>query len=187
MRAIGTLPLRRYTNGSFARFLAREIIGQQLSIFAARAIWRRVEECLRERGEGIPQFLNASNAKALRACGVSPNKVRALLALNAAYEAGKLNTRKLARMDHVTRSAELAGIWGIGQWTCDMASIFFFGDADVWPSGDRAVTRTLEGFLHGRHKRTSSDLIAKRFMPYRSLLALYLWEIIDSERQTNAT
>mgnify|MGYP003758898645 FL=1 len=78
-------------------------------------------------------------------------------------------------MDHTERSARLLSIWGIGPWTCDMASIFFFKDEDIWPEGDISVQNTFRRYI-GRKKPT---LAAARFAPHRSYLAMYMWRILD--------
>ena len=59
-----------------------------------------------------------------------------------------------------------------------MAAMFYFGDTDVWPEGDLAVSRTFRGYLNKRQLRRYEDTVA-RFAPNRSYLALYMWRIID--------
>jgi hypothetical protein len=68
--------------------------------------------------------------------------------------------------------------WGIGQWTADMTSIFYFGEPDVWPEGDMAVYRALCR-LTGNRSKASRATVASAFAPYRSFLALYLWRYLD--------
>ena len=163
---------------SLAHFLARAVVGQQLSTAAARSIWTRVESEVKSRNSAIPEYFCARNAVALRRCGLSEAKVRALIAIREAQENGKLSVRRLRRLPHSERSAELQQIWGIGQWTADMVSIFYFGDPDVWPEGDVGVYRGLETIIGKRSKRTVLK-IASAFSPYRSYLALYMWRVLD--------
>lgn len=175
---VGQLTLPARGRRSLAHFLARAVAGQQLSTSAARSIWARVEATVQSRGSSIPEFFCARNARALRKCGLSQAKVRALIAIREAHERGVLSVRRLARLNHAQRSERLQEIWGIGQWTADMVSIFYFNDPDVWPEGDAGVYRALELIVGKRSKRTVRKL-AGAFAPYRSFLALYMWRTLD--------
>ena len=59
-----------------------------------------------------------------------------------------------------------------------MASIFFFGDPDIWPGGDVSVQKTLQKFVGEK-----SPMVANLCCPYRSTLALYMWRIVDGEKR----
>jgi len=163
---------------SLAYFLARAVVGQQLSTTAARSIWARIEAAARASGDGIPGFFVPRHARQLRACGLSRAKVRTLIAIREAHESGRLSAQRLRRMNHAERSAALCTIWGIGQWTADMAGIFYFRDPDVWPVGDIGVQRGLEIAL-GRCSARTMRRVAAAFAPYRSFLALYMWRLLD--------
>ena len=82
-------------------------------------------------------------------------------------------------MEHAERSAHLQQVRGIGQWTADMTSIFYFRDPDVWPEGDVGVQRGLAMIIGKRSRRTVLR-IANAFSPYRSFLALYMWRVLDT-------
>jgi DNA-3-methyladenine glycosylase II len=156
--------------------LARAIVGQQLSTKAARSIWARLEAAAGAADQPLLAFLQDENTAALRGCGVSGNKVKALLSIGAAAEAGRLDAAAVRAMDHPARSAHLRAIWGIGQWTCDMVSIFYCRDPDVWPSGDASVQRMFATFIGQQQPATA----AAPFTPYRSILALYMWRLLDA-------
>jgi DNA-3-methyladenine glycosylase II len=156
--------------------LARAIVGQQLSTKAARSIWARVEAAATAADQPLVPFLREENSAALRGCGVSGNKVKALLGIGTAAEAGRLDAAAVRAMDHTARSAHLGAIWGIGQWTCDMVSIFYCRDEDVWPAGDASVQRMFATFIGERQPATA----AQHFAPYRSILALHMWRLLDA-------
>jgi DNA-3-methyladenine glycosylase II len=159
-----------------AIYLARAVVGQQLSTHAARTIWARLEARATAAEEPLLALLRADNTAALRACGVSANKAKALIAIAEAAAAGRLDAAPVRAMDHRARSEHLCGIWGIGQWTSDMVSIFYCRDADVWPAGDASVRRTFATFI-GRRKPENA---VRRFAPYRSILALHMWRLLDA-------
>ena len=56
-----------------------------------------------------------------------------------------------------------------------MVSIFYCRDQDVWPASDASVQRTFAGFI-GRRRPEEA---ASRFAPYRSILALHMWRLLD--------
>ncbi|MDE2229276.1 MAG: DNA-3-methyladenine glycosylase 2 family protein [Alphaproteobacteria bacterium] len=153
-----------------AAFLARAVTGQQVSAKAARSIWAHVEAA---SGGEYPAFLREGNANALRACGLSRSKVKALCHIGAAHTAGLLDRTEIRALDHAARSKRLTQIWGIGQWTCDMLAIFYCHELDIWPETDLAVTRSLKRFA----RRRKPSRVAAQFAPYRSLLALYMWRL----------
>lgn len=173
---IGPLWFPDREDRGLAMQLARAIVGQQLSTKAARSIWARIEGAAAIAEEPLVAFLRAENAAALRACGASGNKVKALLAIAAAAAAGRLDAGAVRAMDHLTRSAHLSDIWGIGQWTCDMVSIFYCRDEDVWPASDVSVQRMFATFIGQQQPATAAQL----FSPYRSILALHMWRLLDA-------
>ena len=175
---IGRVDIPRRDGGGLPRFLARVIVGQQLSTIAARSIWGRIEESVRAQESAMPRFFCAKNARTLRGCGLSRAKVRALIEIRKAHEAGLLVPSRLRRMAHTERAEHLQRIWGIGQWTADMTSMFFFGDRDVWPQGDAGVYRALQMIVGSRSRKKLLD-IADAFAPYRSFLAVYMWRFLD--------
>lgn len=157
-----------------AAFLARAIVGQQISSAAAAGIWSRIEGRAAAAGVLLREFLAAADDEVLRACGLSGNKVKAVLRIHAAEKVGELGAKEVLRsIDHTGRSERLLRIWGIGQWTCDMLAIFYCRDLDVWPEGDLAVQKVFRRYI-GRRKPTKAAAV---FAPYRSLLAIYMWRL----------
>lgn len=171
-----TIPSRKHQG--IGEFLSRVIIGQQLSTKAAATIWERVRVAAKQDHTRVIDFFQEKNRQALRDCGVSGNKAKALLAINEAVSEGTLSTRKLNRFSTEERNAALISIHGVGRWTADMASIFFFNDLDVWPNGDLSVVKVFERYLTKRQSK-AADRYAARFSPNRSYLAYYMWHLAD--------
>lgn len=151
-----------------------EVVNQQISARAALAIWARIEARATERGLALRDLFVAEEEAALRACGVSGNKIRALLAIREAETAGILDA-SLALLPQAERAAVLCRIRGVGPWTADMIGIFHFLDPDIWPVGDAAAVGTLRR-LSGRDDHAA---VAAAFSPYRSILARYMWHSRD--------
>ena len=177
LERVGPVALPDRGDAPLARFLARAVVGQQLSTKAARTIWERLEAAAAAAGRPLPAYAAEVDAPDLRACGLSRNKARALAELAAAEAAGTLDDARFRGAGHGTIAAELGAIRGVGPWTCDMAAIFWCRCADVWPAGDVAVQRTFRGLI-GR--RRSAERAAARFAPERSRLAVYMWRVADA-------
>lgn len=79
----------------------------------------------------MPEFFHSKNEKELRKCGVSCNKAKALVSIREACDDGLLSEKLLMTMVSKDRSKHLQSIWGVGPWTADMASIFYFSDPDI--------------------------------------------------------
>jgi len=158
-------------------FLARVVVGQQLSTRAARSIWSRVERAAEDAGVPIPELFTDDRHDTLRACGLSRNKVRTLGHIRAAHESGDLVGERLRALDHQALSELLLPLWGVGQWTCDMAALFYCGCPDVWPEQDVTVQKTFAQLIGRRRKPARA---AERFAPHRSWLALYMWRLADA-------
>ncbi len=176
MRDSGAMGFPEREDLGLGNFLARAIIGQQISTFAARSIWGRIEGAAVEAGQTVPSFCIAQNEPALKACGVSRNKIKALLCIREAELQGMLSSEDTRAMSDEARSAHLTLIWGVGQWTCDMAAIFYCRSPDIWPLGDVAVQQTFKRYVG----RRSPVRAAARFAPHRSYLALHMWRIVNA-------
>ena len=173
----GPLTLCADDGQPLAERLCRSIAGQQLSVKAARSIWARVVDAAGETP--LMEFFVEPNQETLRGCGLSGAKARALCLIAEEARAGRLEAEALRGLDHAERSRRLTALWGVGQWTADMMSIFYFGEPDVWPEGDVTARKTLERLTSPRRKTLRT---AMRFAPHRSYLALYLWRHDDSPR-----
>ena len=171
----GPVPSQRANYRSIGHFLARAIIGQQLSARVARSIWERVTIAASSATMNVPAFTE-SYADEVRTCGVSTNKIRALQSVRAAERVGTLCETKLQELGPREQVATLLGIHGVGPWTCDMALIFYYHLPDIWPEGDAAVQRMFARLI-GRRKPKPT---AARFSPHRSSLALIMWRMVDA-------
>ena len=178
----GAVQLRRSNRDAcLATRICRAVVGQQLSTAAANTIWGRVVELApvgRLTGQDFTVCLEQVDDEAIRACGVSRAKVKAIRAILTANKNDQLNPAWLSKRSQEERMQTLTDIWGVGQWTADMINMFYFGDKDVWPQGDLTVVNTLRALV-GR--RRSLEKTALKFAPHRSYLALYMYRIADTD------
>jgi DNA-3-methyladenine glycosylase II len=156
--------------------LTFQVIGQQLSVRATRAIVGR----LQERFGGhmpSPAELLATDPRELRAAGMSTRKGATLRALAERFVDGRLNDQALARMTDDEIEAALTEVPGIGPWTAHGFLIFALDRRDVLLSGDLALRRAVERAYGLDHLPTEDEMaqVAERWRPYRSLAVSYLF------------
>ncbi|MFN3867669.1 MAG: DNA-3-methyladenine glycosylase family protein [Hyphomicrobiaceae bacterium] len=168
----GDPPLRRYEAGFSG--LARIVVGQQLSIASAAAIWSRLETSL---ANVTPARLLAMPNDELKAVGLSAAKIRTLVALAEAIEAGKLDLAALRTADDADVSKALVAIPGIGAWTADIYAMFCLGRRDAWAAGDLALQVGVARAFDRGPRVSAAELvvIAERWRPWRGVAARLIW------------
>jgi DNA-3-methyladenine glycosylase II len=164
---VGALPLRREEDGFPA--LLRAIVGQQVSVASARAIWGRLE------GLGLTDasVMAAATDDDLRAAGLSRQKARYGRAL---AQAG-IDFNGLRDVHDVDVVTALTAVPGIGVWTAEIYAMFALGRADVFAPGDLALqeaARMLFG-LEARPSEKQLRAMAEGWSPWRSVAARILW------------
>jgi len=167
----GDPDVRRHTSGFEG--IARIVVGQQLSLASAQAIWGRVAAAVRPM---TPRKLLKLSDDELRAAGLSKGKVRTLRAVSEAVLAG-LDLDALAHAPEQEVHDTLTALPGIGPWTADIYLLFCLGRADAFAAGDLALqiaTRTALG-LDDRPSREELFAIAERWRPWRGVAAHLLW------------
>lgn len=167
LAACGPLPLRRRADGFAA--LLDAIVGQQVSVASARAIWARLE------GAGLTEAaaMAAASDEELRAVGLSRQKARYGRAL---AQAG-IDYNALRDAPDSEVIATLVAVPGIGAWTAEIYAMFALGRADVFAHDDLALQKAAKGIL-GLHKRPNEKemrLIAMDWAPWRAVAARVLW------------
>ena len=167
----------RSKDGPFAA-LARAIVFQQLAGRAAQAILGRVIDAA--GGHLTPEALSLASDEALRAAGLSANKLASLRDLTGKVLDGTIDFARLARKSDEAIIERLTSVRGIGTWTAEMFLMFELRRLDVWPVDDLGV-RQGYGLAWGIDPPpTPKQLLAlgEPFRPYRSVLARYCWEAV---------
>ncbi|ETI64447.1 HhH-GPD [Sphingobium sp. C100] len=160
--------------------LLRTIVGQQVSVASAAAVWRKLEA---ELGLGCaPQALLARDHDALRACGLSRQKQGYARSLAELVVSGALDLHALPADDEEA-IAQLVRIKGIGRWSAEIYLLFAEGRPDIWPAGDLAVQIEI-GRILGLPDRPSEALtrtLAERWSPHRGAAAIMAWHHYNTE------
>jgi DNA-3-methyladenine glycosylase II len=182
MKLAGPVPLRRRPSGFPG--LARIVIGQQVSIASAEAIWNRFDKAF---PEGAPAAVAAADDTVLKAVGLSAAKMRTLRALASAALEG-LDLDALAEAPVREAHARLTAVKGIGPWTADIYLLFCLGHADIFPAGDLALRNAVaDAFgLERPVALADIDAIAERWSPWRGVAARLFWAYYRALRQRAA-
>lgn len=165
--------------------LARSIVGQQISVKAADAVWARV---VASCPEFTPERVMRKRVTSLRACGLSERKVEYLRDLARHFANGRVAPERFPELDDEQIIAELTDIHGIGRWTAEMFLIFNLLRPNVLPLADLGLLRAVglhyfdgepaESLLRGAGRKRV-EALADRWAPWRSVATWYLWRSLD--------
>jgi len=170
--AAGT-PAMRARPAGFATLL-NAILAQQVSAQAAEAIRRRLFAAL---AAPTPAAFLALDDAALRAAGLSRQKIGYGRGLAAALAEGSLNLARLHRLADEAAIAELVRIKGIGRWTAEIYLLFALRRPDIWPVDDLAVQVAVQRMkgLPERPGRAEMGELGEAWRPWRSVVARLMW------------
>jgi DNA-3-methyladenine glycosylase II len=155
--------------------LLRAIVGQQLSTFAARAIFGRLLDLFGGRVP-TPAELLAADTDALRKAGLSRAKVVYVRDLSERVERGEVELDRLAELPDEEVSSQLLAVKGLGPWSIDVFLIFHLGRPDVLAVGDLGIRRAIQVAygLGERPGKATIERISEPWRPYRTTAGLYL-------------
>ena len=161
--------------------LLRSIVGQQLSVKAARSIYTRLTDMFGGKTPTPRELLDA-DPETLRGAGLSRPKVSYLRDLAQHVEDGTLHLTVLDNMTDSDVVAELTRVKGLGEWTAQMFLMFHLHRPDVLPVGDLGIRRAVERNygLEGLPDAETLERLGERWRPYRTLASIYLWHSLDN-------
>lgn len=171
-----TLSLRQ----AYFTSLIKSIIGQQLSAKAAAAISGRFFSVY----PGIdPMILDKLEFGKLRSIGISTRKIFFLKDLSRCVLDGKININSIHTLPDAEVISMLTQVKGIGRWTSEMFLIFSLGRQDVLALDDIGLQRAIKWLYQLQDNPTKEEMmrLGERWRPFRTIAALYLWEIINRD------
>ena len=162
-----------------AHTLLRTIVGQQVSVAAARSMWAKLEAAYGTPPD-LARILEA-NDEELRAAGLSRQKAGYARSLAELVLGGELILEQLPEDDEEA-IALLTKIKGIGRWSAEIYLLFAEGRPDVWPAGDLAVQISI-GRMLGIEDKPSEKLLrelSEQWRPHRGAAAILAWHSYNS-------
>jgi AraC family transcriptional regulator of adaptative response / DNA-3-methyladenine glycosylase II len=160
---------------------ARAVLGQQVSVAAARHLAGRIAAGI---GAPLPQGLEepglthlfpdpAALAQADPSGLPLPRaRAAALIALAGAAAHGGLELGAGASLEAVVQS--LLALPGIGPWTAQYVAMRAFAEPDAFPAGDLGIRQAL-GDGAGPVPEREAERRAERWRPWRAYAAMHLW------------
>jgi DNA-3-methyladenine glycosylase II len=163
----GPIPLRREPPGFATLF--KVVIGQQLSVASAAAIWSRLEDAGLSRQSQVAR----ASIEELAVIGLSRPKIRYAHALSQ----NLIDYDSLTILPDVEVLDILTQITGIGRWTAQVYALTALGRTDVFPSGDLALQEAtrLAFNLPTRPDAKKMSNLAQEWAPWRAVAARLLW------------
>lgn len=166
-------PAPRISERGFATLL-RTIIGQQVSVASAEAVWNKLDAVV--GGAGDPVKIAAASDEMLKSAGLSRQKLGYARSLSDEVTSGRLDLTNLPEDDEEAIAA-LVRVKGIGRWSAEIYLLFAEGRADIWPAGDLAIQIEI-GRILGHETRPSEKLtreVAEAWRPHRGAAAIFAW------------
>jgi DNA-3-methyladenine glycosylase II len=160
--------------------LLRTIVGQQVSVAAARSMWNKLTGAYGDPPD-LAALASASDEE-LRALGQSRQKAGYLRSLATLTLSGELDLEQLPD-DNEEAIVLLTRVKGIGRWSAEIYLLFAEGRADVFPAGDLAVQIEL-GRLLGTAERPAEKWLRERatsWAPYRGAAAVLAWHSYNTK------
>lgn len=172
----------RYPDTHAYGALVRVILGQQVSVGAARSMVQRLTARF-DGGLPTPEQVLADDPATLRsAAGLSHAKFRFVRGLADEVASGRLDLDALGSLDDDAVLERLCAVTGIGPWT---AHVFLMGHLrrpDVLAPGDLGLRKAAGNIYAGGTPITPDDLVAlgERWRPHRSTASRVLWKSLDA-------
>ena len=170
-------PLKPRTD--YFHSLCRSIIGQQVSVASANAIFSRFEAATKLKPAN---YVKLSPAQ-IKAIGLSQQKANYIADLAQHFIRDPNVYNHLERQTDEQVIAELTEIKGIGTWTAQMFLIFTLVRPDVFAPGDRGLQLGLMKMygLDTLPPRQDLAAAAEKWTPYRSVASLHLWRSLANK------
>ena len=166
-------PAPRISERGFATLL-RTIVGQQVSVASAAAVWNKLDAVV--GGAGDPAKIAAASDELLKSAGLSRQKLGYARSLADEVTSGRLDLSNLPENDEEAIAA-LVRVKGIGRWSAEIYLLFAEGRTDIWPAGDLAIQIEV-GRILGHETRPSEKLtreVAEAWRPHRGAAAIFAW------------
>jgi AraC family transcriptional regulator of adaptative response / DNA-3-methyladenine glycosylase II len=162
----------------------RAVLGQQITVAAARTLARRFVDAFGEpietRDARLRRLFPSAQAVAqldprdVAACGVIGTRAEAIVELARAVSRGSLRLDPSADVPHTI--AALERLPGVGPWTAQYIAMRALAWPDAFPHPDVAVLKAL-----GKKGRAALQA-AEAWRPWRAYAVLHLWKSLEASR-----
>lgn len=177
IKNVGPLKIKT-SRMDFVAHLVKIIVGQQLSVQSAAAIWKRTELILKENKYKNP---NKNLDKKFKGAGLSRQKIEYINGIIFNKNLLELSKKSLKKLSPEEYYELLISIKGIGPWSIEMSRIFYIGDPDIFSILDLGLKNA---HLRLFDLKTYNESFYENFSPFRSYMCLFLWRVLEDENVT---
>lgn len=160
--------------------LIESVISQQLSIKASDTIYKRFKTLFAHPTFPTPHEVLEIDQQAMRACGISFQKISYIKSIADAFLNDLINTKKMKEMRDEEIITSLTQIRGVGKWTAEMILIFTLKRPDVFSIGDLGIRNAIKN-LYGISDQKEMLILSEKWKPNRSTACWYLWRSLENK------
>ena len=161
--------------------LCRAIIYQQISGKAAKTIADRFLALFSSNINIKPLEVLSMDINKFYGVGLSRQKAGYIKNIAEAFEKKIIDDKIIIKYNNDDIIEMLTQIKGVGRWTAEMFLIFTLRRSDVFPVTDLGVQKGFQ-ILYSLDELPTVDNMNKKskyWRPYRSIMALYLWYVVE--------
>ncbi len=168
--------------------LIRAILGQQVSVAAARTIGGRMVARFGRPAPALgevevpplrffpgPETLAEAGEAALRELGLTGAKARSILGCARLVASGAIDLVALRSAPADEATAALRALPGVGPWTAAYLRLRGLGDRDAFPAGDLGVRKALGAAGEKLPSEAETERLSEPWRPWRGYATLHLW------------
>ena len=161
--------------------LFKSIIGQQISVAAANAVFLKFKKKCQNKINA--KTINKLSTAQLKSCGLSRQKVKGIKSLAKRTLDKTFNPKLISSMSDEEAIIYLSQLRQIGRWSAEMILLFTYNRSNIWPVQDIGLLRAISKNYKKKYLPPDKyvNLLNKRFSPYCSVATWYLWRSIDPE------
>ena len=158
--------------------LARSIVGQQISVKAAQAVWDKFENKIKKI---TPSQVSKTHFMTLKSCGLSRQKIKYVKSLASAFLEKKIDPNKWENLSDEEIIIQLTKVNGIGRWTAEMYLIFNLCRPDVFPTDDLGLIKGICNCYNLKYPISKQHALnlSQKWVPWRSVATWYFWRSLD--------
>ena len=161
--------------------LCKSIIGQQISVSAANAVFLKFKKKCNNRINA--KKVSKLTFSQLKSCGLSRQKVIGIKSLAKQTLDRSFKPKLISKMNDEEAIEYLSKLRQIGRWSAEMILLFTYNRSNIWPIQDIGLLRAISKNYNKRYLPPEKfvSLLKKKFSPYCSVATWYLWRSIDPE------
>ena len=161
--------------------LCKSIIGQQISVAAANAVFLKFKKKCNNRINA--KTVSNLSFSQIKSCGLSRLKVLGIKSLAKQIIDKSFKPRLIPNMTDEEAIIYLSNLRQIGRWSAEMILLFTYNRSNIWPVQDIGLLRAISKNYKKKYlpPEKFTNILKKKFSPYCSVATWYLWRSIDPE------